>query len=373
MGELILLIIFLIFCLTAAVQIFYYCYFYIAVYLYRNKTEKAPPIPVSVIICARNEAENLSRFLPSILEQDYKNYEVIVVNDCSEDATYDILGKFLEQYPHLRVSNINKDPKFTHNKKFAQFIGIKAAKNEILLFTDADCEPVSNKWIEGMTSNFSLNTSYVLGYGGYFKAQGMLNSYIRYDSAFIAMQYLGMAIKGIPYMGVGRNMAYRRSEFFTNNGFKSHTHLASGDDDLFINKNALSQNTKVEFSTETHTRSVASPTFSEWVMQKSRHLTTAPYYKMRDKLLLVTEPSSKLVFYAAFILLLALNYYRYAALGIFAMRLITQVTVFSLAMKRLEEKGLVFYSVFFDIFSPFVNGILFLGSKRKKPGRNEWR
>jgi glycosyltransferase involved in cell wall biosynthesis len=373
MGDRILLIIFLIFCITAAVQIFYYCYFYLAVYLYKDNKEKISPQPVSVIICARNEAENLSRFLPSVLEQDYKNYEVIVVNDCSEDSTYDVLGKFLEQYPHLRISTINKDPKFTHNKKFAQFIGIKAAKNEILLFTDADCQPLTKKWIEGMTANFNLNTSYVLGYGGYFSNPGLLNSYIRYDSAFIAMQYLGMAIKGIPYMGVGRNMAYRRSEFFSNNGFKSHTHLASGDDDLFINNNALSQNTKVEIKTETHTRSVASQTFRDWVTQKSRHLTTAPFYKMRDKMLLVTEPSSKLVFYAAFIILMTLNSYRYAALGIFCLRLITQVTVFSLVMKRLEEKGLVFYSLFFDIFSPFVNGILFLGSKRRQPGRNAWR
>ena len=151
--------------------------------------------PVSVIICARNEAENLKNFLPSVLEQDYPDYEVIVVNDCSEDNSYDILGEYLVRYPHLKISTINKDPKFTHNKKFAQFIGIKAAKNDILVFTDADCKPESDQWLAMMSSHFDEKISFVLGYGGYLREKGLLNKYIRYDCMVIAMQYLGMAIR----------------------------------------------------------------------------------------------------------------------------------------------------------------------------------
>ena len=147
------------------------------------------------------------------------------------------------QYPHLKISTVNKDPKFTHNKKFAQFIGIKAAKNDILLFTDADCQPESDKWLEDMTSHFDDKTDFVLGYGGYLNEKGLLNKYIRYDSMTIAMQYLGMAIRGIPYMGVGRNLAYRRSVFFNNKGFGAHNHIISGDDDLFVNSNATKSNT----------------------------------------------------------------------------------------------------------------------------------
>lgn len=133
MGDRILLIIFLLFTVTAAIQIFYYCFFYLAVYLYKNPRKGTPGQSVSVVICARNEAENLKNFLPLVLEQDYADYEVIVVNDCSEDNTYEVLGKYLDLYPNLRVSTIIKDPKFTHNKKFALFIGIKAAKNDVLL------------------------------------------------------------------------------------------------------------------------------------------------------------------------------------------------------------------------------------------------
>lgn len=372
-NNTLLLVVFSVLAFSAAVQLCYYIYFYLAVYLHKTKEKKISQPPVSVIICARNEAENLSRFLPSVLEQDYPDYEVIVVNDCSEDNSYDVLGKYLVKYPHLKISTVNKDPKFTHNKKFAQFIGIKAAKNDILLFTDADCQPESDKWLAGMTSHFSGEICFVLGYGGFNKAKGLLNKYIRYDSSVIAMQYLGMAIRKLPYMGVGRNLAYLRSVFFENKGFGAHNHIVSGDDDLFVNSNATGRNTTVEFSPATHTRSVPAATIKEWLTQKKRHLTTAPYYKLRDKILLISEPLTRVAFYSALIVLLSFLFMWPYVLGIFGVRLILQIIVFNSVQKKLNEPGMVFYSVIFDIFSPVINIFVFLGSGRNRSVNNRWK
>ena len=372
-GNVILLVVFSIFSFTAAIQLFYYYFFYLAVYIHKQSVHDKHTHSVSVIICARNEAENLSNFLQSVLEQDYPDYEVIVVNDCSEDNSYDILGKYLMQYPHLKISTVNKDPKFTHNKKFAQFIGIKAAKNDILLFTDADCQPESEKWLAGMTSHFDDEITFVLGYGGYLNEKGVLNKYIRYDSMTIAMQYLGMAIRGIPYMGVGRNLAYRRSAFFANKGFGIHTNLASGDDDLFVNTNASAINTCVEFSRDTHTRSVPKSSVREWITQKKRHLTTAPYYKLKDKLLLITEPLTRIIFYSAFIVLLLYSFLWPIVLAMFGIRLITQIIVLILVQRRLNEPGVLAYSLIFDIFSPLINSILFLSNLGNRSAKNIWK
>ncbi|MFA5818973.1 MAG: glycosyltransferase [Bacteroidales bacterium] len=368
-----LLAIFSVFALAATIQVFYYLFYYLSVYLYKPSVIKTIKEPVSIIICARNEAENLSNFLPAVLEQDYPDYEVIVVNDCSEDNSYDVLGKYLMQYPHLKISTINKDPKFTHNKKFAQFIGIKAAKNDILLFTDTDCQPESDKWLEGMASHFDDKISFVLGYGGYLKEKGLLNRYIRYDSMTIAMQYLGMAIRGIPYMGVGRNLAYRRSVFFTNNGYGAHNHLISGDDDLFVNTNASGRNTCVEFRNGTHTRSIPCSGIKEWIIQKKRHLTTASYYKLRDRLLIITEPTTRIFFYSAFIVLLSFTFLWPYVLAVFGIRLLTQIIIFALVQKKLNESGLITYSLFFDIFSPVINSIVYLSNIWSRPGKNRWK
>jgi poly-beta-1,6-N-acetyl-D-glucosamine synthase len=361
------------FCSSAAIQLFYYLFYYLAVWFYKPSVNNTIKQPVSIIICARNEAENLRKFLPAVLEQDYTDYEVIVVNDCSEDNSYLILGNYLLQYPHLRISTVNKDPKFTHNKKFAQFIGIKAAKNDILLFTDADCHPESDKWLETMTSHFTEKTDFVLGYGGYINRKGVLNKYIRFDCLSIAMQYLGMALRGIPYMGVGRNLSYRRSLFFANNGYGAHNHLISGDDDLFVNSNATKANTSVEFRKETHTRSVPSSDLKEWIIQKKRHLTTAPYYRLRDKLILITEPATRILFYASFIILICCMSNWIWVSAVFALRLLTQFTVYYLAQKKLNEPGLMPYLLFFDMFSPLLNGILYVSNSGSKSGKNRWR
>ncbi len=366
-------ILFLIFLASVAIQLFYYLYFYLAVYLYKDQEDKMKKPPVSVIICARNEGENLKQFLPAVLEQDYPDYEVIVVNDCSEDNSYLILGNFLVQYPHLRISTVNKDPKFTHNKRFAQFIGIKAAKNEILLFTDADCKPVSDKWIESMTSHFSQKTDFVLGYGGYMDKKGLLNKYIRYDSFSIAMQYLGMAIRGMPYMGVGRNLAYRRSLFFARSGYGVHNHLVSGDDDLFVNANASRSNTSIDFRPVAHTRSLPSSGLAEWVIQKKRHLTTAPYYRLRDKTILSIEPITRILFYSTAIVLLSFRLNWILVSAGFAIRLLVQFTVYNLTQKRLNEPGLLPYLLFFDVFSPVINVVLFISNTGGKSGKNRWR
>jgi len=371
--NIILLVVFYIFSAVTAIQLFYYLFFYLSVYLRQFSEPRVTGEPVSIIICARNEAENLQNFLPSILEQKYPDFEVIVVNDCSEDNSYIILSNLLTQYPHLRISTVNKDPKFTHNKKFAQFIGIKAARNEILLFTDSDCKPESDKWLEGMTSHFESKTSFVLGYGGYLREKGFLNKYIRYDSMVIAMQYLGMAIRGLPYMGVGRNLAYRRSVFFENKGFGSHNHIVSGDDDLFVNSIAKRKNTSVEFRYETHTRSIPCHDLNAWIIQKKRHLTTAPYYKIRDKILLITEPLTRIIFYATFIVLLSFTFLWPWVLAVFMVRLLTQFTVFALTQKKLNEPGLLGYLLFFDIFSPLINGIIYISNTRSKSGKNKWK
>ncbi|MGB8490464.1 MAG: glycosyltransferase [Bacteroidales bacterium] len=367
------LIFFVIFGLSAIVQIFYYLYFYLSAGRFRHQeTGNDFKGPVSVIICARNEEENLRKFLPAVLEQDYPEFEVIVVNDCSEDNSFEVLGGFLKKYPNLKVSNIVKDPKFTHNKKFAQFIGIKASANELLLFTDADCYPESGQWIRNMVSHFDDNTSFVLGYGGYIGLKGFLNKYIRSDSMTIAMQYMGLALRGIPYMGIGRNLAYRRSLFFGTKGFAGHNQLASGDDDLFVNAHASAANTAVEFRKESHTRSLPAATAEEWLKQKKRHFTTARYYKQADKLILAAEPFSRVLFYGLFAVLVSALFLWPVVVGIFAVRLIIQVIVVNMSQKRFNEPGILLYVLLFDIVSPVINSGIYLSNYRPGSGRKRW-
>ncbi len=182
-----------------------------------------------------------------------------------------------------------------------------------------------------------------------------------------------MAMRGIPYMGVGRNLAYRRSMFFSNKGYGAHNHLISGDDDLFVNTHATKANTVVEISQESQTRSVPAPSVKEWITQKKRHLTTAPYYRMRDKVILTLELLTRVLFYTAFVVLICFRIDWILISAVFAARLLTQLSIFHIAQKKLNEPGLKPYLLLFDIVSPFLNGILFISNTGKKSGKNKWR
>jgi biofilm PGA synthesis N-glycosyltransferase PgaC len=366
------LIVLLIFFASIIVQLFYLLGVYCRFVLFKKKHSPPSQEPVSIIICARNEADNLDNYLPMVLSQDYHEYEVIVVNDCSTDNTDGIVKKYMEQYPRLRTSIIKEDRKFAHGKKLAVTIGIKAAKYDRLLFTDGDCKPESNHWLSLMAGNFSENTSIILGYGGYFPQPGFLNKYIRYDTLVIALQYFSFALCRIPYMGVGRNLAYRRSLFFSGKGFSNHFHLASGDDDLFVNENATKTNTAIEFSYESHTRTAPKESFDKWYFQKKRHFSTNKLYKPSHKILLALEPISRLLFYSSFAILLFFPVYRPLVLIIFIFRLLVQLFVIKKTMIRLNEKNLLLISLLFDFISLFINFGLLLTS-RIRPSNYQWK
>ncbi|MFP4555498.1 MAG: glycosyltransferase [Bacteroidales bacterium] len=323
-------------------------------------------MPVSIVICARNEEENLSNFLPHVLEQDYPDYEVVVVNDCSHDDTDMVLKRFLQKYKHLKVTTIKKDDKFIHGKKLALTIGIKAAKYDWLLLTDADCKPQGSEWLASMAQEFHSPNEVVLGYGGYIQENGFLNKLIRFDAFFIAVQYLSFALIGKPYMGVGRNLAYKKELFFKNKGFASHASLTSGDDDLFIHQVAKKSNTSVIYNKEAQTRSKAQRTFSGWLMQKKRHLTTSPHYKKGVKFLLGLEPLSRIIFWISGIILIGIQFYPYIIGGLILFRLIIMSVILKIAMNRLNERKIFLLSLLYDLFSPIFYSMLMVANRFKK-------
>ncbi|MBN2481954.1 MAG: glycosyltransferase, partial [Bacteroidales bacterium] len=323
-----------VFFLGFIIQMVYYLGIYLRFVLYNRQKDKPQNPPVSVIICARNEADNLKAYLPHVLEQEYDDFEVIVVNDCSTDDTEEILNMFNAKHPVLKTTAIKSGTRFANGKKLAVILGIKAASHEHLLFTDADCKPESNQWIRHMVSNFTGDVSIVLGYGGYFPESGLLNRYIRYDTLFIALQYFSFAICKNPYMGTGRNLAYKKSLFYSGKGFSNHLHLASGDDDLFVNEHATGKNTALEFAMESHTRSNPKQTFEKWVFQKRRHVTTGRLYKAKHKFLLILEPVSRFLFFTGFVVLLFSQVLWPFVLVAFGLRLLIQLIVIKKTMIR---------------------------------------
>ncbi len=350
---LLLHVILFIFYAATAIQIFYYLFFFSRVAWYKNKTAKSFPLtPVSVIICAKDEEHNLINNLQFVLEQDYPDFEVIVVNDNSSDESMNVLFDFSYKYPHLVFRNLHQESRVLMGKKYALTIGLKAAKNDIVVVTDADCVPSSKHWLREMRLKFEENKEIVLGYAPYKKLPGFLNKCIRYETFWAALHYLSFAMAKTPYMGVGRNMAYKRKLFFNQNVFVKNPELLSGDDDLFINEIATSRNTKVQLTPESFIISNPKKTWDEWIHQKKRHMSTGMHYKFKHQFLLGMQTLSLVIFYLSFILLGLYSNKQIEILGIFGIRYLIMAFVFIPSMRRLKELDLFFWFPIMDLLLP---------------------
>lgn len=325
--------------------------------------------PVSVIICARNEYENLENFLPLILTQDYPDFEVIVVNDCSSDDSKWLLQALEKEHANLRIVEIKEHVQLKHSKKFALTLGIKAAKHDKLVLTDADCLPNSPNWLSEMAGAYQEDTEIVLGYSPYMKEKGFLNKLIRFETAHTAMSYLSYALKRNAYMGVGRNLSYTKDLFFKGKGFNAHMHVKSGDDDLFVNHNANKRNVRISIHPDAHVSSIPKKTWASYYRQKARHSGAAVLYKGKHQSMLATQLLSSLLFYLWLIVCVVVypEFWYYAA-GAYMLRLICQFLIFGNIYRKLDVRDILIWLPILDIVYYFyicINGVF---NRNKKQG-----
>jgi len=365
-------IVFLVFCLITLIQVFYYLFFFSRLAFYKSSSKLTSQThPVSVIICSRDEAGNLVKNLPGVLIQQYRTtHEVIVVNDNSFDESKYILEEYQRAYKQLHLIELTQEARFIPGKKYPLSIGIKTAKYEIVLLTDADCVPASEFWLEKMQEGFTNGTEIVLGYGALHKKKGFFNKLVRWETLHTALQYLSYSCAGLTYMGVGRNLSYKKSVFFRHKGFSSHNHVPGGDDDLFINRAATKNNTAIVIDKDAFTLSEPPKTWKQWIKQKNRHYTTSKYYKPIHKFLLALYAISHFLFYPLFVVSL-LFYSWELALIVFGIRFIIQGIILFKVTDKLDEKDLFPLYLLLDIWM-FFYYIRFSTAIFKKP-KNSWK
>jgi glycosyltransferase involved in cell wall biosynthesis len=314
----------------------------------RAKTLQSKPFspPISIIIACRNEAENLKNNFPYILEQVYNDFEIVLINDGSKDRTKEVIEHFAKIHDNIKTLHLTSKG----NKKKALTQGIAMAKNEYLLFTDADCKPTSKHWISEMVRGFSKSKNIVLGYGTYEYRKEFLNKLIRYETLLTAWQYFGYALNDIPYMGVGRNIAYTKTIFHHVNGFEKHEDIKSGDDDLFVNQIAKGENTACIWTIPSHTVSLPKITWGSWIQQKRRHITTASHYKNKHQFLLMLFFLSQFFFYILSVIWLLFFPLNWWILGLISIRFLVFYLHLIPVVKKLNTKDLVYLAPVLEFF-----------------------
>lgn len=360
-------ILFYIFIAIAAVQVIYFSIFGVFAFAKIKHNKQQYDIPVSIVICAKNEAENLAILIPELVQQSYKTFEIVLINDASSDDTLAVMERFQKEHDNIKIVNVENNEAFWGNKKYALTLGIKAATHNYLLFTDADCKPASKHWISEMSQNFSSTKKIIIGYGAYEKKKySFLNLLIRFETLMAAIQAFSYAKMGIPYTAVGRNLAYHRDEFYGVNGFVNHMKIRSGDDDLFIKDAATRKNTATCYTKDSFTLSQAKTGFFAWFRQKRRHVSTSSHYKFIHKFLLGLFFISQVLFWIFAIGLLFTNIWQ-LTLCVLAFRVVYQYFVIGFASSKLKEQDVLYVLPILEIFLVIIHFGIFITNLISKP------
>lgn len=358
-----------IFVASVVVQLWYIVYYFARLAAYKPELKHASTQAVSVVICARNEADNLQQNLPKVLQQQHPEFEVVVIDDHSVDDTWQLLTDLSAQYPHLNILKAQHST-VGGNKKQALQQAIAATNHNILLLTDADCYPTTEHWISEMASSYGSGTEIVLGYGAYEAEPTFLNKLIRYETFLTAMQYGSFTLAGRPYMGVGRNLSYTKGIYRKSTAFTEHSDILSGDDDLLVNEMATAVNTKLNFEPTAFTVSKAKQSWQAWWHQKRRHSEAGHKYKLVDRLLLAGFLVSNVLIYFTVSLLLIYDTMILWAAILLLIRYVAQWVVYGQIMKRLKVAGLLVWMPIMDfIISVFFTSLGLLSVIKVK----EWK
>lgn len=369
------LVLVIVICLAVvlAIQIIYYFCVYGKLIFNKKKkqtedtgsqTEALPP--VSVVIAAKNEEYHLKDKLVFFLEQDYPEFEVIVVNDASTDECEYVLKAFSKLYPCLKVVNIVENVNKFRGRKFPISLGIKSAKYDHIVLAGADCVPSGFEWLKNLARNFSEKKEVVLGFCTYTKQKGLFKFLLQYDNLTTAMNYMGLALSGHPYRGDGRNIAFKKDLFFKVGGFTKHYNLPLGEDDIFIRNVSTASNTTVSLTPESFLSSDAKHTYKEWKRQKIDRLSTYKYYKPSIKFLLSIPNITTLLFYAFVITLLLLSLpFEYIILAI-VIKFALQILIYFKSCKRLGIKRVFIFAPLIELYFLLLNAELRLLSLFRK-------
>ena len=355
-----------------AVLLFFHLVIFSRLAFKKPQVQPDRALPISVVICARNEARSLEELIPILMDQDHADFEVVIVNDRSEDDTGEILQWMKPKYERLRIVNIQADEKFSYGKKIALGVGIRAAKHPQVLLTDADCRPPGRDWISCMAAGFGNGRKIVIGHSPYESQPGLTSLLERYDGVNKAMQYVSFALAGFPYMGVGRNLGYTSELFYTvrkaGTATKRHHHLMSGDDDLFINEVARAKNTTAVVDPRTHMTTRATTDLYTWLVRKRRHYTTARYFRFGHQVLLFLLPFARLVFWVALIGLFAMGAVRRASIGA-GVELCVFQPITLLAFTKLRAGAIKWFALPLEWLFLLLDPIIYVSTILSKPRR----
>jgi glycosyltransferase involved in cell wall biosynthesis len=335
--------------------------------------------PISVVIATRNEHDQVRQNLPFFLDQNYANFEVVVVIDDSDKDLVYIMNEFEKRYSNLKIVSFDWARNFFVSRKFAESVGIKSATHDRILLSHISTRPASPEWISQMSNTLSDNKKIVIGYYTLASKTSLLNAFVRFDTFFYTLRYLRAAISGNPFTADSRNLAFDRSLFHETKTVARFYNVNTGDEDMFVNKAATADNTTIEIHPNAFVKGQEAINFGDWFSKKIRHRVLLREFKAANRLGLAIHDWFMALFYLVLFAIFGCSFLPTTSIfdvplellmiagGIVLLKLLAQWIVFKRIMSRFKERGFLLLIPVFDLMKLILLPVLlFVGLFTKR-------
>ncbi len=358
-------------CLFAAallVQLFYLILIAKFIFGKRKRTGSENQPSVSIIVTSRNYLSHLEDLIPALLEQDYPDFEVVVVDDCSSDGTEWYLKELKMRYANLKTTQIIQETDFPN--ALAITVGIRAASKEWLIFLTPLCRVSGSDWLKSYAQQFTPKKDAIVGYVNYSKAKGSSKRTFRYENFYSFLLFGTARALGLQMPISENNMAYRRETFLQMKGFAAVLDSPFSENELFLNKIAGRKNSAFQFNPSSSVHYIGEADWIDAVNFKKKQLLIKRKFSFGQRFFLSFNAFSRLVIDVLVIVLAILSPWRFWVAGAWTFVLILETIWLAVATKRLGERNMLPGLLFYNAMSPFINGSyvvnqLFTGQKRK--------
>lgn len=328
--------------------------------------------PVSVILTARNEEENLKRILPQLLQFVNIEYEVVAVDDYSQDNTFTVLGAFNHKFSHLKISSLNEETRFSI--KLAQNIALKSAKNDWVLIAPVSAANFEKDWLMSFAGNTTTsNRNLLISYSSIKPEKGYYNSLLRIENFMQHIKSAGFILNKVPFVYHEDNIAFKKDQYFALGGFGFNVKEHYANLELIVNSFIKKHSTVVLFNQETKLIKEENATRESYVELLYKSFRIEHHLVSWKKIILRLEELTSLLFLPLLILLLSIKLALWPLVTVLlGLLFLTQIVTIKLLLNRLNERKIFISSLLYGLFMPYIKPFYrWLFSKHNR--KNKWR
>jgi len=320
--------------------------------LFRKKIQHSTAAPLSLIYTVRNEETRLKNNMAPVLSINGVDFEVIVVDDFSQDNSFQVLGMLRGRSDRLKVSTLQQETRFS--TKMAQNLALKAASFEWILTVPISYENASIEWISGISNALDFNKTVVLSYCSAQNSGGFINRIYRIENYLSFTKSVGYILNNFPFVYSEENVAFQKKKYFEIGGHGLKISEQYANLELLINFFIRKKTTSILFESVTAIKKTEDLIWNDYLDILKKSLRIEKHLSGSKKAMLAFDEITKLLFPPVTVVVIILLFDLWPLFSaLLLIMFIARLVIIKIMQNRLNERKIFISSLLYDLIVPY--------------------